>query len=489
MENSKLTKRVFSAIIAATMVAGVVEARETRMSVAGSHTVFINSDGTAFAMGDCSTYNNCGTGSIERYQMKPVYTGIRGVKSVSASYRGTSYVKYDGSVIVTDNSSRTGKSLQLPGKAFDAASDGYSVYILVETASYMVGDINVKQGDVYKYTYGTNIDPELVLSGKNIIQITASASTTIAALDRYGDVYTWGNALNMLGDGAGVARSSPTETPNVVGFGFRSIDMSGKHVVAVQSETNKVFAWGDGTNGKVGTGSDAGSNIPNAVPGMENVRSAYATFQTTAAITWEGKMQVVGWHNLIYQGTGYNRDYVVRTTDYEIPVIDFAQGSSDAQIFMNQFGEVWGWGGNRSGKLGIGNYVEQHDFVKTLAPDFVPEPEIYVEPVEEEPVVFEEPITEKPLKVKSNKGHGNNADGVDSDNPGQGNGGPNSTKTNEADNDEGVKHTTLSWKDYAAKQAKAEQAHKIKTARFLAKAGTAAEKREALRILSELDSL
>jgi alpha-tubulin suppressor-like RCC1 family protein len=102
--------------------------------------------------------------------------------------------------------------------------------------------------------------------------ISAGADHTIA-LDSVGTLYAWGlGTTGQLGDITAISKSSPvlitaisipnTSSPIQVGTSSYTIISAGNNFSAALSSTNKLFVWGLGTTGQLGTGNTLSRSSP-----------------------------------------------------------------------------------------------------------------------------------------------------------------------------------------------------------------------------------
>ena len=161
-----------------------------------------------------------------------------------------------------------------------------------------------------------NVD-ELKLSGKNIVQISAGISHTVA-LDEEGRVYIWGNneyGYGQLGDGTTTNSTLPiciSDKENEL-KGKRIVDISAgyRHTVAIDEE-GKVYTWGDNYYEQLGDGTETNSLVPICISDKDN--------------ELKGKK-----------------------------IINISAGG-DHTVALDEEGKVYTWGGNYDGQLGDGTF-------------------------------------------------------------------------------------------------------------------------------------
>ncbi|MDH4476045.1 MAG: hypothetical protein QE274_06190 [Verrucomicrobiaceae bacterium] len=111
------------------------------------------------------------------------------------------------------------------------------------------------------------VDRSGVLSGKSIVAVATGQYHTLA-LSSDGLIYSWGySAYGELGDGAAVQRNSPVAV-DTSGFlatkTVTAIDAGLRHSMALTSD-GLVCAWGSNASGQLGNGSGLAATSPTAV--------------------------------------------------------------------------------------------------------------------------------------------------------------------------------------------------------------------------------
>lgn len=249
----------------------------------------------------------------------------------------------------------------------------------------------------------------------NIVQIATSNSDGYA-LTSTGDVYSWGvNSFGELGDGqltpydtkavkvdfpTGVTITSlPNPMPfdaglaidsagHVWGWGFNGADdlclsglvhsrpqqlplsdvtqATGARTHALFDSGGIVYACGSGDAGELGNGSTASTTTPTPVVGLPSGIKV-----TTLTSSWEGSGALLA--NGDYYNWGYNQAGQLgngSTTNSAVPVkvelpnqvrqvFQGGSGPKNGQtVAILGDGDVWAWGNNDRGQLGIGTQVD-----------------------------------------------------------------------------------------------------------------------------------
>jgi alpha-tubulin suppressor-like RCC1 family protein len=204
--------------------------------------------------------------------------------------------------------------------------------------------------------------------GKHAIAV---GTGVYAALDTAGQVWTWGvNWNGRLGDGSTTSRFTParvkkSSAPDDYLTGVVSISVGGGTVAAVDAD-GAVWTWGAGANGALGNGftfdnslpvqvlQSAGNNTTSPLVGIEQVACGSSGF--CVALARYGT--VFGWGSNSFSQLGVAGGGALSiATPITIPSqgpIDVIAAGSAHCLAHGQNGNVYGWGYNGHGQLGLG---------------------------------------------------------------------------------------------------------------------------------------
>ena len=188
------------------------------------------------------------------------------------------------------------------------------------------------------------------------VQISAANQHTVA-LRPNGQAWAWGRGTNgRLGNGSTASSLSPI---SVVGGFTDWIQISAnQHTIGIRAN-GQAWAWGLNSYGQIGDGTITGRSSPvSVVGGFTNWTQISAGYFHTAAIRTNGQAWVWGRNSAGQLGTN-------NTTNFSSPVsvvggfTNWLQISAGAYhtVGLRTNGQLWSWGSNTWGQLGTGNYT------------------------------------------------------------------------------------------------------------------------------------
>lgn len=187
-------------------------------------------------------------------------------------------------------------------------------------------------------------------------------SSYMVAIGDDGVTYAWGtNTLGSLGVGDVVARSSPVAV--LGGFSFHRVYRGGTMNIGMLAD-GSLYAWGRNSSGGLGVGDVTNRSSPVAVLGGLTFLNLYITPSgiTSAIIAMEKSGNLYSWGDNSNGVLGLN-DITKRSSPIIISTLSgikikkfFSNGSSYA---LDEDGNLYGWGLNSIGQLGLGNITNK----------------------------------------------------------------------------------------------------------------------------------
>jgi RHS repeat-associated protein len=327
------------------------------VAAGSNHALALKSDGTVWAWGT-DGYGECGDGNSLGYRTTPVQaTGLTGVVQIAASI---------------DNSS-----------SYAVKSDG-TVWAWGRNLFGQLGDGTTANQSTAAQVYGVY----------NAVAVAAGTNHGLA-LKSDGTVVGWG--INYQGQaGNGTTDNTLSQVPTTVPGLTNVVAVAGGQYASLVSKSDgSVWAWGDNTDGQLGTGNRTSSALPVQVAGSggtgtfsgaaqpasyptptgptgpPTVTDAAAQDRTIAAGnnfslavktdgtawswgSWPTSCPCNGYGEL---GTGINGVASltpVQMWDLPSGVRSVAAGNTHA-VAVKSDGSVWGWGKNDKGQAGNNN--------------------------------------------------------------------------------------------------------------------------------------
>ncbi len=193
-------------------------------------------------------------------------------------------------------------------------------------------------------------DPPLLPPTTKTLEFKALAAGGghTCAITRVDETYCWG--VNLTGQ-LGIADTTIQTTPVFVSNDFGSVTAGGAHTCAIDSRS-ELYCWGDNGRGQLGRGSSGiFSSTPAKVVQLPPVSKAVAYSQTTCAVTLTG--EVYCWGDNIWGKLGLSFLWPNGTFESAVPVqitaqVEFTDVSVGAYhacaLDTVGYAHCWGWG-------------------------------------------------------------------------------------------------------------------------------------------------
>ena len=198
----------------------------------------------------------------------------------------------------------------------------------------------------------------------NIMDIACGISHCLAITYTY-QLFTWGDGLNgKLGHGKTNNYNKP-KSLTISGSDFKVLYISAgySHSAAITTD-HELYTWGDGAYGKLGHGCVANELVPRHVDDLKLLkilRVSCSAFHTLCC-TIKGETYAFGGGQ--YGKLGIDVDEMQDRSSpklidalEDIKIVELAAGPYHS-LAKDDKGNIYAWGNNRSGRLGIRSVVE-----------------------------------------------------------------------------------------------------------------------------------
>lgn len=208
-----------------------------------------------------------------------------------------------------------------------------------------------------------------ILSNKGISKI-AYGLRHVIALTESGDVYSWGNnERGQIGNGLQKCQSV---SPYIISFksnNRRIVDVCcGRYHSLMLTDFGQVYSWGYNWDGECGNGNRDEQLTPYKINGFNNkkVIAISCGGAHSMALTESGEVFSWGYNGDGQLGIGNNdnQNKPIRVINlYSVNITKIAAGDRHS-LLLSSNGEIYTFGRNHYGQLGIGNEEHQNEPVK-----------------------------------------------------------------------------------------------------------------------------
>ncbi len=183
--------------------------------------------------------------------------------------------------------------------------------------------------------------------------IVAAGQSHAGAINSLGQLWTWGQGTSgQQGNSTAVNHSSPVQVGTLTNW--VSIAGSRNAFFGVDS-SNKLWAWGSGAFGALGQNSTANKSSPTQIGTLTNWLQVAGGDYQAFAIKTDNSLWAWG-HNSTGQ-TGDNTAGTDRSSPVQVGTLtnwSFVSAKATSANAITTTGQLWAWGANNSGQLGLG---------------------------------------------------------------------------------------------------------------------------------------
>lgn len=319
--------------------------------------------------GEENTLGGSGFISLNNDKIKHVYAGAFNSFALTEGGELFAWGRNDsGQLGLGDTTDRKlPEKVDLDEKIIGVAAGSYHTLVFSETGKVFSWGRNTNGqlglGDNANYTTPQDITAQFGI--EKVVQISAGEYSSYA-ISESGKVYSFGgNLYGQLGDGTSIDKNTPQEiSANFGGQTVKSISSGWYHVMAM-SDSDNIFAWGLGQNGRLGNGSTLNVAIPANITanfGGAHIKAISPNGNHSTAISEDGKFFAWGHNSYGQLGAG-------DTTTRSLPfLVNNFGGESISKIFraydnsiaISDSGKIYSWARNQYGQVGDGTNIDKN---------------------------------------------------------------------------------------------------------------------------------
>jgi hypothetical protein len=210
-------------------------------------------------------------------------------------------------------------------------------------------------------SYPVRVQESYNMNGKSVIAIGTGGYHSVLVTDD-GMAFAFGkNDEGQLGDGTTISRSTPVQVLELYGKTITDISAGGFHTLSVTSE-GEVYSWGANNYGQLGTGDTYIRHYPTRIYiEDEFVTHVSAGEYFSLALTRDGDVYAWGSNQYGQLGIGnsINQWKPVKITAFNDIFITKIDAGKDHAIALSFEKVVYTWGRNDDGQLGDGTTTDR----------------------------------------------------------------------------------------------------------------------------------
>jgi len=387
MKQKQLGRRAWSVIGLVSVLAMTTQAAPTvtKMAAGGSHTIFVESDGSLWGMGD-ETYGALGQGFGLNQTNIPIQILSSNVTAVACGSSHSLFIESDGSLWAMGENDAgelgdgTSVNHYFPERIVSSDVNGvaagftHSLFrtsaghpVVTVSFSGMGNDFFGQLGDGASTNY---YSPEVIQSTSFLInEVTAFSGGAVHSLFLEFNGSLWGmglNAYGQLGNGGTMDQHSAVQirSNNVV-----AVAAGGDHSLFIDSNGG-LWVMGDNSSGQLGDNTTTDQHLPEQVGA--NVTAIAGGGDFSLFIKTDGSLWGMGDNTTGQLGLGMftaNKYLPAQIVASNVVAVSAENAHS---LFLKSDGSLWGMGLNVSGQLGDGTYSNQFFPVRIVPPPPTP---------------------------------------------------------------------------------------------------------------------
>jgi RCC1 and BTB domain-containing protein len=205
------------------------------------------------------------------------------------------------------------------------------------------------------------------LCTKQIVKI-CFGHNHVLVLTKSGECYSCGrNIEGQLGNGTTTQSNVFNKIDGLVNKFVNDISCGHLHSI-VLTQTGEVYAFGYNNRGELGVGNNTNQLIPTLVNGFNSEKIIAISCGTyhSLALTESGQLYSWGFNsvNQLGDGTNANRNTPTKVSLAEEVIVKKIVCGKSHSLALSNMGEIYAFGNNTCGQLGIGNKTNQNNSFK-----------------------------------------------------------------------------------------------------------------------------
>jgi alpha-tubulin suppressor-like RCC1 family protein len=332
----------------------------TQVSAGYNHSLFIESDGSLWAMGD-NGVGQLGDGTTAQEQDFPVLIVSSNVTAASAGTYHSCFITADNVLwgmgwnsdgeLGVGTFPFTNRPIVIASNVIAVSCGGdYTLFVKSDGSLWGMGDNS--EGQLGTGTYISTNRPVQILAN-NVVAVSAGAYTSLFQKSD-GSLWSMGfNGAGQLGIGSTITK---TNTPQDVQSGatFAFTAGKGSHCLfVVLPGIGRMSAMGSDFFGQLGDGKSGTNSYISEVVVPTDVSAVAAGVDNSAFIKTDGSLWAMGRNEWGQLGncTGLSTNRPVQVLSSGVVAVS---AGGNFNLFIKSDGTLWGMGADNLGQLGIG---------------------------------------------------------------------------------------------------------------------------------------
>ncbi len=347
-----------------------LHAATSAVSAGGDYSVALTCEGNVLTWGS-NINGQLGDGTLNQRTVPGLVANFSGAVAIAAGSEHTLALKSDGTVWSwgRNDNGQLGIGSQSPTSTPRTPVQVSGLANMVAIAAGQDFSAALR-GDGTVWTWGGNgrsdlgdnsgtrqtLPVRVTTLPTNIVAI-AAGDLHMLALDATGTVWAWGqNSRGEIGDGSSAfTRDLPVALSSLANI--TSIGAGAEHSLARQVG-GAVFAWGKNQDGQIGDSTRSDRNAPVRVAQLAASVAAAGGSAFSIALKADGTLSAWGYNFFGQLGNGGS----ATSTTTPAPVstlsgVSAVSAGDNHVLALRNDGQVWAWGGNGQGALGVPQVV------------------------------------------------------------------------------------------------------------------------------------